>query len=108
MAHYARERQQLDRQHGVSRAKDTSHQFETLQELNRAINMQLTVETLKSIRTCMDLILAQYMLFHGEDHRKVEFPDIFMVDFLQESPKGNVPMLCLRLQGTYLPSSNCF
>ena len=45
----------------------------------------------------MDLILAQYMMLRGEDHRNAEFPDIFTVDSLNEGHKGDVQMLILRL-----------
>ena len=79
------------------RGKDTIMQFGTLQELNRCVDVQLSLGTYVSIRTRMDLIVGQYMMLRGEDRRRMEFPDIFTVDSLNEGHKGDIPMLILRL-----------
>ena len=72
-------------------------QFGNLQELNHCVDVQLSLGTYVSIRTRMDLILAQYMMLRGEDRRHAEFPDIFTINSLNEGHKGDVPMLILRL-----------
>ena len=91
------ERARINADAGRDRGKDTIMQFGTLQELNRCVDVQLSLGTYVSIRTRMDLILAQYMMLRGEDRRRMELADIFTVDSLNESHKGNVPMLVLRL-----------
>lgn len=91
------ERARINADAGRDRGKDTIMQFGTLQELNRCVDVQLSVGTYVAIRTRMDLILAQYMMLRGEDRRRAEFPDIFTVDSLSEGHKGDVPMLILRL-----------
>ena len=91
------ERARINADAGRDRGKDTIMQFGTLQELNRCIDVQLSLGTYVSIRTRMDLIVGQYMMLRGEDRRCVEFPDIFTVDSLNEGHKGDVPMLILRL-----------
>ena len=97
MKHYEIQRREANLDQSRDRGKDTVQQFGTLSELNRTVDIQLTIETATSIRTRMDLLMAQYMLLRGEDRRKAEFPDLFMVDSLHEGVKGHVPMLCLRL-----------
>jgi hypothetical protein len=73
--------------------------------VKRTVDIQLTTETPGSIRTRMDLLVAQYMLLRGEDRRHAEFPDLHTVDSLQEGVNGDVPMLVLRLgQGKVLLS----
>jgi hypothetical protein len=80
-------------------------QFWMGREVDRTVDMQLTMETAGSIRTRMDLLLAQYMLLRGEDRRRAEFPDLFTVDSLYEGVKADVPMLVLLLgQGKVLIS----
>ncbi len=91
------ERARINADAGRDRGKDTIMQFGTLQELNRCVDIQLSLGTYVSIRIRMDLILAQYMMLRGEDRRHAEFPDLFTVDSLNEGHKGNVPMLILRL-----------
>ena len=97
MKHYEIQRREANLDQSRDRGKDTVQQFGTLSELNRTVDKQLTIETGTSIRTRMDLLVAQYMLLRGEDRRKAEFPDLFTVDSLHEGVKGHVPMLCLRL-----------
>ena len=91
------ERDRINADAGRNRGKDTIMQFGNLQELNRYVDVQLSLETYVSIRTRMDLILAQYMMLRGENRRRAEFPDIFTVDSLNEGHKNDVPMLILRL-----------
>jgi hypothetical protein len=91
------ERARINADAGRDRGKDTIMQFGTLQELNRCVDVQLSLGTYVSIRTRMDLIVGQYMMLRGEDRRRVELPDIFTVDSLNEGHKGDVPMLILRL-----------
>ena len=91
------ERERINADAGRDRGKDTIMQFGTLQELNRCVDVQLSLGTYVSIRTRMDLIVGQYMMLRGEDRRRVELPDIFTVDSLNEGHKGDVPMLILRL-----------
>jgi hypothetical protein len=91
------ERARINADAGRDRGKDTIMQFGTLQELNRCVDVQLSLGTYVSIRTRMDLILGQYMMLRGEDRRHAELPDLFTVDSLNEGHKGNVPMLILRL-----------
>src|SRR6266496_3200516 len=91
------ERARINADAGRNRGKDTIMQFGALQELNRCVDVQLSLGTYVSIHTRMDLILAQYMMLRGEDRRHAEFPDIFTVDSLNEGHKGDVPMLILRL-----------
>src|SRR5947199_8553166 len=96
--HYNREeRARINADAGRDRGKDTIILFGTLQEFNRCVDAQFSLGTYVAIRTRMDLILGQHMMLHGEDRRRVEFPDIFTVDSLNEGHKGNVPMLILRL-----------
>src|SRR5947207_6691315 len=90
------ERVHINADAGRDRGKDMIMQFGTLQELNRCIDVQLSLGTYVSIRTRMDLIVGQYMMLRGEDRRRVEFPDIFTVDSLNEGHKGDVPMLIFR------------
>src|SRR5204863_8811673 len=49
------------------------------------------------IRTWMDLLMGQYMLLRGEDRCRTKFPDLSIVDSLNEGVKGHIPMLYLRL-----------
>jgi len=91
------ERNHINADAGRDRGKDTVMQFGNLQELNRCVDVQLSLGTYVSIRTRMDLILAQYMMLRGEDRRHAEFPDIFTINSLNEGHKGDVPMLILRL-----------
>ena len=44
------------------RGKDTIMQFDTLQEFNRCVDVQLSLRTYVNIRTRMNLILTQYMM----------------------------------------------
>ena len=98
------ERARINADAGRDRGKDTIMQFGTLQELNRCVDVQLSLGTYVSIRTRMDLILGQYMMLRGEDRRHAELPDLFTVDSLNEGHKGNVPMLILRLgEGKVFP-----
>ena len=98
------ERVHINADAGRDRGKDTIMQFGTLQELNRCVDVQLSLGTYVSIRTRMDLILGQYMMLRGEDRRHAELPDLFTVDSLNEGHKGNVPMLILRLgEGKVFP-----
>jgi hypothetical protein len=98
LLHFNREeRARINADAGRDRGKDTIMQFGNIQELNRCVDVQLSLGTYVSIRTRMDLILAQYMMLRGEDRRHAEFPDIFTVDSLNEGHKGDVPMLILRL-----------
>ena len=91
------ERVRINADAGRDWGKDMVMQFGNLQELNRCVDVQLSLGTYVSIRTWMDLILAQYMMLRGEDCRHVEFPDIFTIDSLNEGHKGDVPMLILWL-----------
>ena len=71
------ERARINADAGRDRGKDTIMQFGTLQELNRCVDVQFSLGTYVSIRTRMDLILAQYMMLRGEDRRRAELADIF-------------------------------
>ena len=50
-----------------------------------------------SMRTRMDLMLAEVMMLRGEDRQKTEFSELFIIESINEGPKGNVQFLCLRL-----------
>ncbi|TMC16492.1 MAG: hypothetical protein E6J34_19965 [Chloroflexi bacterium] len=42
-------------------------------------------------------MLGQAMMLRGEDRRKAELPELFIIDALNEGSKGDVQLLCLRL-----------
>lgn len=80
------------------RSKETAQVFGGLKELKTTVDMQLENCTLISLRTRADLLLSHFMMLRGEDRRKAEFPDLFIVESLHESvTNGNVNILCLRL-----------
>ena len=45
----------------------------------------------------MDVMLSEAMMLRGEDRRNTEYPELFTIEFINEGPKGNVQVLCLRL-----------
>ena len=104
-----KERDRLDREDGRGRGEETIRLTSTLPEVNRTVDVQLAAGTIVSMRTRMDLILAQYMLLRGEDRRHAELPDMFSIEAIKESVKGcGVKMLVLRLgRGKVLFLSVC-
>jgi hypothetical protein len=80
------------------RSKETAQVFGGLKELKTTVNIQLNNCTLISLRTRADLLLSHFMMLRGEDRRKAEFPDLFIVESLHESmTNDSVNILCLRL-----------
>ena len=84
---------------GIDRAKDTAMAFGVIKELQSTTDMLLSKGDYISMRTRMDLMLAQAMMLRGEDRRNAELPELFTIESLNEGPKGNVQLLCLRLMG---------
>ena len=90
---------QMRKEKGIDRAKDTAMAFGVIKELQSTTDMLLSKGDYISMRTRMDLMLAQAMMLRGEDRRNAEFPELFTIESINESPKGNVQLLCLRLTG---------
>ena len=88
---------QMQQDKGFDRARDSAIAFGVLQELLRTTDMLLSKGDYIAIRTRMDLLMAQAMMLRGEDKRHVEFPELFTIESINEGPKGNVRLLCLRL-----------
>jgi len=88
---------QMRQDKGFDRAKDSAMAFGVLQELRSTVDMLLSKGDYIAMRTRMDLLLAQAMMLRGEDRRHVEFPELFTIESINESPRGNVRLLCLRL-----------
>lgn len=87
----------MQKEKGIDRAKDSAMAFGVIQELQSTTDMLLSKGDYISMRTHMDLMLAQVMMLRGEDRRKAEFPELFIIESINEGPKGNVQLLCLRL-----------
>lgn len=88
---------QMRQDKGFDRAKDSAMAFGALQELLSTTNMLLSKGDYIAMRTRMDLLLAQAMMLRGEDRRHMEFPELFTIESINEGPRGNVQLLCLRL-----------
>ena len=71
--------------------------FGVIKELQCTTDMLLAKGDYISMCTRMDLMLAQAMMLRGEDRRHTEFPELFTIESINEGPKGNVQLLCLRL-----------
>ena len=87
----------MQKEKGIDRAKDTAMTFGVIKELQSTIDMLLSKGDYISMRTRMDLMLGQAMMLRGEDRRKAELPELFIIDALNEGSKGDVQLLCLRL-----------
>ena len=88
---------QMQKEKGIDRAKDIVMAFGVIKELESTTDMLLSNGDYISMRTRMDLMLAEVMMLRGEDRRKAEFPELFTIESINEGPKGNVQLLCLRL-----------
>jgi|SRR5579859_705433 len=97
---------QMQKEKGIDRAKDTAMAFGVIKEVQSTTDMLLSKGDYISIRTRMDLMLAQAMMLRGEDRRNTEFPELFTIESMNEGPKGNVQLLCLRLTGGKVCTSN--
>ena len=97
---------QMRKEKGIDRAKDTAMAFGVIKELQSTADMLLLKGDYIAMRSRMDLLLAEAMMLRGEDRRKAEFPELFTIESINEGPKGNVQVLCLRLVGgkVYLTS----
>ena len=71
--------------------------FGVIKEAESTTDILLSKGDYISMRTRMDLMLAQAMMLRGEDRRHAEFPEFFAIESINEGPKGNVQLLCLRL-----------
>ena len=89
----------MQKEKGIDRAKDTAIAFGVIKELQSTTDMLLSKGDYISMRTRMDLMLAQAMMLRGEDRRNAELPELFTIESLNEGPKGNIQLLCLRLIG---------
>jgi hypothetical protein len=87
----------MQKEKGIDRAKDAAMAFGVIKELQSTTDILLSRGDYISMRTRMDLMLAQAMMLRGEDRRHAEFPELFVIESINEGPKGNVPLLCLRL-----------
>ena len=88
---------QMQKEKGIDRAKDTVMAFGVIKELQSTTDMLLSKGDYISMRTHMDLILAQAMMLRGEDRRNAELPELFIIESLNEDSKGNIQLLCLHL-----------
>ena len=68
-----------------------------IKEVQSTTDILLSKGDYISMRTRMDLMLGQAMMLRGEDRRHAEFPEFFAIESINEGPKGNVQLLCLRL-----------
>jgi len=87
----------MQNEKGIDRAKDTAMAFGVIKELQATADLLLSKGDYVSMRTRMDLLLGQAMMLRGEDRRHAEFPEFFAIESINEGPKGNVLLLCLRL-----------
>src|SRR5436190_24068303 len=87
----------MQEERGIDGAKDTAMAFGVIKELQSTTDMLLAKGNYIAMRTRMDLMLAQAMMLRGEDRRHAEFPELFTIESINEGPKGNVQLLCLRL-----------
>jgi hypothetical protein len=87
----------MQKEKGIDRAKDTAMAFGVIKELQSTTDMLLSKGDYISMRTRMDLMLEQAMMLRGEDGRKAELSELFIIDALNEGSKGDVQLLCLRL-----------
>ena len=71
--------------------------FGVIKELQSTTDILLSKGDYISMHTRMDLLLAQSMMLRGEDRRHAEFPELFAIESINEGPKGDVQLLCLRL-----------
>jgi hypothetical protein len=90
---------ELERLSGKAKDRgwNTKKMFGTLKEIRIVVDMQLSFCTATSIRTRMDLLLAQFMLLRGEDRRHSELWDLVLVDALNEQEwqtVGTLPVAC--------------
>jgi len=88
---------QIRNEKGIDRAKDTAMAFGVIKELQSTTDILLSKGDYISMRTRMDLMLGQAMMLRGEDRRHAEFPELFAIESINEGPKGDVQLLCLRL-----------
>jgi hypothetical protein len=65
---YGKERQAQARMDVTAdRGLDTEARFGSLEKFQKAVDVQLMANNLMAHRTCMDLLILQYMLLHSED-----------------------------------------
>jgi hypothetical protein len=104
---YGKERQAQARMDVTAdRGLDTEARFGSLEEFQKAVDVQLMADNLMAHRTPMDLLISQYMLLRSEDRRRAELCDLVGVDSLHEAGhQKNVKMLVLRLREGKVPSS---
>ena len=95
---------QMQKEKGIDRAKNAAMTFGVIKELHSITDMLFSKGDYISMRTRMDLMLTQTIMLCGEDRQNAKFLKLFTIESINEGPKSNVQLLCLRL----VSSKVCF